>query len=215
MLEDVKREVHQALLKLPESGLVMGTSGNVSGRSGDRAVIKPSGVTYEKLNPEDLVVVNREGEVLEGDLKPSVDTAAHLHIYNHTKNIEGIVHTHSTYATAFAAMGRPIPLYLTEQGDQFGTSIPISDYVPPGDEAIGKEFSEKAGGGIMKGLIMKQHGVFTSGPSPLGALKAAITIEHSAKVSYIAETGGDPSELSKEEGQRLYKKYMEHYGQEE
>ena len=215
MLENIRREVHQALLKLPESGLVMGTSGNVSGRDGNKIIIKPSGVTYEKLNPEDLVIVNREGEVLEGELKPSVDTAAHLHIYNNTKDIGGIVHTHSTYATAFAAMGRSIPLYLTEQGDQFGTRIPVSDYVPPGDEAIGKEFSKKAGGGRLKGLIMKQHGVFTSAPSPLEALKAAITIEHSARVSYVAESGGNPSELSEEEGQKLYKKYMEHYGQEE
>lgn len=213
LLEDVRKGVYEALMGLPGNDLVMGTSGNVSGRKGDRVVIKPSGVAYEELSPSKLVVVDIGGEVVEGELKPSVDTSAHLHIYRSTEEVGGIVHTHSTYATAFAAMGRGIPLYLTEQGDLFGTGIPVSDYVPPGNEAIGEEFSEKAAGDKVKGILMKQHGVFAAGPSPGDALKGAVTIEHGAKVSYVAESGGDPSELSPEEGKRLNEKYMKGYGQ--
>lgn len=214
MLEEVRNEVYRALMGLPENGLVMGTSGNVSGRKKDRVVIKPSGVAYDELKPSNLVVVDMEGNVVEGELKPSVDTPAHLHIYNGTEDLGGIVHTHSTYATAFAAMGRGIPLYLTEQGDLFGTNIPVSDYVPPGDEAIGRQFSAKAAGGKVKALLMKQHGVFAAGPGPVDALKAAVTVEHSAKVSFVAESGGEPEELPSEEGKRLYEKYMNNYGQE-
>lgn len=214
MLEELKDDVYSALMGLPENGLVMGTSGNVSGRKGDKVVIKPSGVSYDELSPSTLVVVDREGEVIEGDLKPSVDTPAHLHIYNNTDDVMGIIHTHSTYATAFAAMGKGVPLYLTEQGDLFGTGIPVSDYVPPGDKAIGEEFSSKAAGGKVKALLMKQHGVFTAGPNPGDALKGAVTVEHAAKVSYVAESGGEPSELPAEEGRKLYDKYMKDYGQE-
>ncbi|MFP4589624.1 MAG: L-ribulose-5-phosphate 4-epimerase [Candidatus Acetothermia bacterium] len=214
MLEDVRNEVYHTLMGLPENGLVMGTSGNVSGRKEDRVVIKPSGVAYDELKPNNLVIVDLEGHVVEGELKPSVDTPAHLHIYNSTETLGGIVHTHSTYATAFAAMGRCVPLYLTEQGDLFGTGIPVSDYVPPGDEAIGQQFSAKAAGGKVKALLMKQHGVFTAGPAPTEALKAAVTVEHSAKVSFVAESGGDPEELPEKEGKRLYEKYMKNYGQE-
>lgn len=214
MLEELREDVYEALMGLPDNGLVMGTSGNVSGRKGDRVVIKPSGVDYEELAPSNLVVVDTRGEVVEGDLKPSVDTPAHLHIYNSTDDLCGIVHTHSTYATAFAAMGRGIPLYLTEQGDLFGSGIPVSDYVPPGDKGIGEEFSAKAAGEKVKALLMKQHGVFTAGPSPGDALKAAVTVEHSGKVSHVAESGGDPEELPPEEGKKLYDEYMKNYGQE-
>ncbi len=215
MLEEVRSEVYDTLMGLPASGLVMGTSGNASGRKDDLVVIKPSGIAYDELSPDNLVIVDLSGKVIEGGLKPSVDTPAHLHIYNNSENLEGIVHTHSTYATAFAAMGRDIPLYLTEQGDLFGERIPVSDYVPPGDKAIGEEFATKAAGGKVKGLLMKQHGVFTAGSSPNDALKGAITIEHSAKISYIAESGGHPTELPPEEGQKLYEKYMKGYGQKE
>lgn len=215
MLEELRKEVYQALIGLPKNDLVMGTSGNVSGRKGERVVIKPSGVAYDELSPSNLVVVDLNGEVVEGDLKPSVDTPAHLHIYNSAEDVRGIIHTHSTYATAFAAMGKDIPLYLTEGGDLFGTSIPVSDYVPPGDQAIGEQFSSKAAGDKIKALLMKQHGVFTAGPAPSDALKAAVTVEHIAKVTHIAETGGNPSEIPKEEGKRLHKKYMNNYGQED
>lgn len=200
-------------MELPKNGLVKGTSGNVSGRSDDRVVIKPSGVGYEDLSPSKLVVVDIDGDVIEGDLKPSVDTGAHLHIYRQMEEVGGVIHTHSPYATTFAAMGRSIPVYLTELADLFGGPIPVSSYVPPGDEAIGREFEEKAGDGRYKGILMKNHGVFTAGETPADALRAAVIIEHSAKISYLAEVGGNPEELPGKEAEGLNKKYMEEYGQ--
>jgi len=213
MLESLKEEVFQSLLELPENDLVRGTSGNVSGRQGDRVVIKPSGVSYEELSPLDLPVVDMEGASLEGELKPSVDTAAHLHIYRSVEDLGGIVHTHSTYATTFAAMGREIPVYLTELADLFGGEIPVSDYVPPGEEEIGREFAEKTSPGKVRGILMKNHGVFAAGASPADAVKAALTIEGSAHISYLAELGGDPRELPAEEVKRLNEKYLANYGQ--
>jgi len=120
MLDELKREVCEALITLPKTGLVQGTSGNVSGRQGELIVIKPSGVPYEKLRPKDLVVVDLEGNVVEGDLKPSVDTPAHLEIYRALPDVGGVVHTHSTYATVFAVLGRELPVYTTELADFFG-----------------------------------------------------------------------------------------------
>lgn len=213
MLEDLREDVYGTLMELPQNGLVKGTSGNVSGRMGDNVVIKPSGVEYDELSPSGLVVVNLEGEVVEGDLKPSVDTGAHLQIYAQVEGIGGIIHTHSTYATAFAVLGREIPVYTTELADLFGGSIPVSDYVPPGSEEIGREFREKTKGKKFRGLLMKNHGVFTAGETPQHALKAALHIEHSAKISYLAEDSGSPDELPSGEAERLHKEYLGGYGQ--
>lgn len=213
MLEELREEVYKTLMKLPKNNLVKGTSGNVSGRRDEKVVIKPSGVEYSKLSPSKLVIVNLDGEILEGDLKPSVDTGAHLNIYKQTEETGGIIHTHSTYATAFAVRGEEIPVYTTEQADLFGESIPVSNYVPPGSDKIGEEFKNRTDGKI-RGLLMKNHGVFTAGPDPKSALKAALHIEHSAKITYLAENGGNPDELSPEEAKRLHKEYLKGYGQE-
>ncbi len=213
MLEELKREVYQALLELPKNDLIKGTSGNVSGREDDYVVIKPSGVKYEELSPLDLVVVDMKGNLVEGNLKPSVDTGAHLHIYRKLEDMGGIVHTHSTYATVFAALGRPIPVYLTELADFFGGPIPVSNYIPPGVEAIGQEFAKKASKGLARGILMRNHGVFTAGSTPSDALKAAITVEHCAQISYLAEIAGSPEELSSGEAEKLHRKYVKEYGQ--
>ena len=127
MLEALKQELHRLHLELPRNGLVKWTSGNVSARDADSGlvVIKPSGIPYEELCPEHHVVVDLQGNVVEGALKPSSDTASHLYIYRHRPDVNGAVHTHSPYATAFAALGRPIPVYLTAMGDEFGGSIPV------------------------------------------------------------------------------------------
>lgn len=213
-LEHLRENVYESLMKLPEQGLVRGTSGNVSGREGDTVVIKPSGVPYEDLSPSKLVAVDIDGEVVDGELKPSVDTGAHLHIYRHADDVGGIVHTHSTYATAFAAAGRELPVYTTELADVFGESIPVSEYVPPGTEAIGKEFAEKAGDGRFRGLLMKNHGLFAAGDTAGDALKAALHIEHSAKISSISETLGQPQRIPADEVSRLQDEYAKGYGQE-
>lgn len=214
MLEELKHSVYKALTALPTSGLVQGTSGNVSGRERDFVVIKPSGVEYDSLSPGDLVVVDLSGKVIEGGLKPSVDTSAHLHIYRNVPQVGGVVHTHSVYATVYAVLGRSIPVYLTELADLFGGPIPVSAYVPPGDEGIGKEFAAKTRPARFQALLMRHHGVFTAGRTPRDALTAALIVEHSAKIAFLAESVGSPDTLPEEEVRTLYQKYMEGYGQE-
>jgi len=213
MLEGLKHSVYKALMALPRSGLVHGTSGNVSGRDGDFVVIKPSGVDYDSLSPEDLVVVDLSGRVIEGVLKPSVDTSAHVHIYRSAPEIGGVVHTHSTYATVYAVLGRSIPVYLTELADLFGGPIPVSSYVPPGDEGIGGEFAAKTRPGRFRALLMRHHGVFTAGRTPGDALTAALIVEHSARIAYLAEDAGNPAVLPEEEVRKLHERYREGYGQ--
>jgi len=134
-LEGLRKEVYRALIALPRTGLVKGTSGNVSGREGDLVVIKPSGVAYEALSPDKMVVVDLSGEVIEGGLRPSVDTSAHLYIYRGTPELGGVVHTHSVYATVFAVLGRDIPVYLTELADLFGGEDPGLGIRPSGGRA--------------------------------------------------------------------------------
>lgn len=213
MLESLREEVYETLVKLPENDLVRGTSGNVSGRDGDRVVIKPSGVEYDELTPDTLVVVDIDGDVLEGDLNPSVDTEAHLRIYRESDELGGIIHTHSTYATAFAALGREIPMYVTELADLFGDTIPVSEYVPPGSEDIGQQFAAHTDDERFQALLMKNHGLFAAGETPSDALKAALHVEHSAKISYLAEDLGTPEEIPAQEAARLQGEYFEGYGQ--
>jgi L-ribulose-5-phosphate 4-epimerase len=213
MREGVKRAVWEALRELPRSGLVQGTSGNVSGRDGDLVVIKPSGLPYEKLEPGDLVVVDLAGNVVDGKLKPSVDTPAHLEIYRALPDVGSIVHTHSGYATVFAVLGREVPVYTTELADLFGGPIPVSGYVPPGDRGIGEEFARRTRPGRYRALLMRAHGVFAGGNSPADALRAAEIVEHSAKVAYLAELLGEPVPLPQEEVEDLHRRYVGRYGQ--
>ncbi len=211
MLEHLKRDVYRVLMALPETGLVAGTSGNASGREGDYVVIKPSGVSYSELSPLDLVVVDLDGEVLEGTLKPSVDTESHLAIYRGLPHVQGIVHTHSTYATVFALLGSPLPVYLTEMADYFGADVPVTDYAPVGGEEIGKEVVTKIGTG--KAVLVRRHGVFTVGNTPGDALKAAVLLEHSAKIVHHAMLQGTPQPMPEDELLRCYREYHDKYGQ--
>lgn len=213
MLGKLRQAVWEALVELSRSGLVTGTSGNVSGREGDLVVIKPSGVPYEKLEPGDLVVVDLQGNVVEGDLRASVDTPAHLEIYRALPDVGGVVHTHSTYATVFAVLGREIPVYTTELADLFGGPIPVSAYVPPGDKGIGIEFAGRTRPGRYRALLMRSHGVFTAGPTPGDALKAALIVEHTAKIAFLAELLGRPEPLPPSEVEELHSRYMKGYGQ--
>lgn len=213
MLEELRAEVFQALIALPAAGLVQGTSGNVSGRAGGLVVIKPSGVPYSKLKPEDLVVVDLEGQVMEGRLSPSVDTPAHLEIYKRLPEVGGVVHTHSTYATVFATLGRELPVYVTELADLLGGPVPVSDYLPPGEAGIGAQFVAKTRFGPYRALLIRAHGVFTAAATPTEALKAAMIVEHSAKIAYLAELLGKPEPLSQEEVKELYHRYTSRYGQ--
>jgi L-ribulose-5-phosphate 4-epimerase len=213
MLEALKERVCQLNRELDKQGLVTMTSGNVSGRDLETGlvVIKPSGVAYEKLRPEDMSVVTLTGEVMEGTLKPSVDTATHLYVYRHRADVNGVVHTHSNYATAFAAVGRGIPCSLTAMADEFGGPIPVGPYAAIGGEEIGQAIVEHIGGS--KAILMKNHGVFTIGESPEAALKSAVMVEDAARTCFLAMQIGDLSEIPADEVARAHKRYREKYGQ--
>lgn len=213
MLEVLKNEVYRMNMELPRNGLVYWTSGNVSGRDTDTnlIVIKPSGIKYEELKAEDMVVVDLDGKVIEGDLEPSSDTASHLYIYCHRPDVNGVVHTHSYYATAFAAVGKPIPACLTAIAENFGKEIPIGAYAPIGGEAIGAEIVRSIGD--CSAIIMKNHGVFTIGSSPEGALKAAVLAEGAAKTYLLALLAGDPQILSDEDVLEHKNWFKTSYGQ--
>lgn len=213
MLDALRRTVCEGNLMLPRHGLVTWTSGNVSGRDPETGyvVIKPSGVRYEEMTPEMMVVVDLDGNIIEGDLKPSVDGATHLFIYRHRADVNGVVHTHSTYATAFAALGRSIPVYLTAMADEFGGPIPAGDYAKIGGEEIGREVVRSIGNS--PAILMKSHGVFTIGPDPMAAVKAAVMTEDVAKTVYCALQMGQPEELPQEEIDRAHRRYVAKYGQ--
>ena len=195
MLDKLRQEVWRMNLELPKAGLVTWTSGNVSGRDRETGyvVIKPSGVRYEQLQPEDLVVVDLQGQVIEGRLSPSVDTATHLYVYRHRPDVGGIVHTHSPYATSFALLGQPIPVYLTAMADEFGGPIPVGAYAQIGGEAIGSEIVRSIGNSVA--ILMKSHGVFTIGQDPRAAVKAAVMVEDIAHTVSVAEKIGELSRL--------------------
>ena len=213
MLENLKKEVYKAHINLMENKLVMWTSGNVSARDPktNLIVIKPSGVAYDKLSPDNLVVVDLNGKIIEGSLKPSVDMATHLYVYKHIPEVMSVIHTHSTYASAFAAIGKEIPVCLTAMADFFGCNIPIGNLVLIGEEEIGKEIVDKIGNS--KAIIMKNHGPFTIGTSVSEALKAAIYLEESAKTLIMAKILGEPQPIPESIVDKLHKNYREKYGQ--
>lgn len=213
MLEGLKEQLWKLHLMLPEENLVTWTGGNISARDPESGmvVIKPSGVMYDELRPEDHVVLNLDGDVVEGDLKPSSDTASHLYIYRHRPDINGIVHTHSPYATAFAALGKPIPVYLTAIGDEFGQPIPCAGFALIGGEEIGKEVVDHIGD--CAAVLLKNHGVFTVGKDARSAVKAAIMTEDVAKTVHLALQLGTPDEIPPDLVEKLHDRYMNVYGQ--
>ena len=215
MLEALREIVCAMNKELPREGLVTMTSGNVSGREpgSDLIVIKPSGISFDALTPADLVVVDLQGNVVEGRLKPSVDTATHLVVYRARPDVNGMVHTHSNYATAFAALGRPIPAVLTAICDEFGGVIPCGPYCQIGEEQIGEAIVQHIG--ACPAILMQNHGVFTVGPTPQAALKAAVMCEDVAKTVHLALTMGAPIAIPDEEVARAHRRYTEKYGQAE
>ncbi|MDE4541151.1 L-ribulose-5-phosphate 4-epimerase [Thermoanaerobacterium sp. R66] len=213
MLENLKQRVYKMNMMLPKNNLVTMTSGNVSGRDPETnlVVIKPSGVLYDDMTPDDMVVVDLDGNVVEGKLKPSVDTATHLYVYRHRSDVNGIVHTHSPYATSFAVLGRSIPVYLTAIADEFGCAIPVGPYAKIGGEEIGKAIVDYIG--ESPAILMKNHGVFTIGNSPEAALKAAVMVEDTAKTVHLSLLLGTPDVIPDEEVKRAHERYMTKYGQ--
>ncbi len=213
-LEALREEVCLANKMLPVTGLVTMHSGNVSGldRSSGRLVIKPSGVDYDKLTPGDLVEVDLEsGEVIESGMRPSVDLPQHLFLYRNMPELGGVIHTHSNYATAFAAVGLPIPLCLTAIADEFGVEIPCAPYVDNEGDHIGEailEYHNRA-----PAILLGNHGTFAWGPNPNAALKAAVMTEDVAKTVHLAMQIGDPRPIPPEEAEKWYDRYHNRYGQ--
>jgi L-ribulose-5-phosphate 4-epimerase len=213
MLEAIKEELYKLHLMLPQQGLVTWTSGNVSARDPESGlvVIKPSGVMYDVLRPEDHVVVDLQGKTVEGKLKPSSDTASHLYIYRQRPDVNGVVHTHSPYATAFAANGLSIPVYLTAHADEFGQEIPCAGFALIGGEEIGQQVVENIG--TCAAVLLKNHGVFTVGKNARAAVKAAVMVEDVAKTVFLARQLGQPDELPADVVEKLHWRYMNVYGQ--
>ncbi len=213
MLDKLREQVWQLNLELPRNRLVTWTGGNVSARDPETGlvVIKPSGVRYEELRPEHLVVVDVAGALVEGDLKPSSDTASHLYIYRCRPDVGGVVHTHSPYATAFAALGRPIPVYLTAIADEFGGPIPCGGFALIGGEQIGQVVVESIGDS--SAVLLKNHGVFTVGKTGEAAVKAAAMVEDVARTVWLALQIGQPDELAAETVEKLHYRYTHVYGQ--
>jgi L-ribulose-5-phosphate 4-epimerase len=213
LCEKLRREVCAMNLELPKQGLVTWTSGNVSGRDPETGyvVIKPSGVRYEELAPDNMVVVDLAGRVVEGPLRPSVDTATHLVVYRERPDVGGMVHTHSPYATSFALLGLSIPVYLTAMADEFGTAIPCGAYCEIGGEAIGREIVRSIG--RSPAILIRSHGVFTIGPSPTASVKASVMAEDVAKTVHLAMLLGKPEPIPDDEVERAHRVYVENYGQ--
>ena len=213
MLEALRQQVWKLHLELPQNDLVRWTGGNVSGRDPETGlvVIKPSGVKYPDLRPEQLVVLDVDGNVIEGNLSPSSDTASHLYIYRHRPDVGGVVHAHSPFATAFAAVGKPIPVYLTAIADEFGGPIPVGGFALIGGEEIGRVVMESIGNS--SAVLLKNHGVFTIGKNAEAAVKAAVMVEDVARTVWYALQLGTPDEIPADDVAKLHDRYTHVYGQ--
>jgi L-ribulose-5-phosphate 4-epimerase len=201
--------------ELTRYGLVAWTAGNVSARvpGTDLMVIKPSGVSYEDLSAETMIVCDLDGMVVDGDLAPSSDTAAHAYVYRAMPEVGGVVHTHSTYATAWAARGEAIPCVLTAQADEFGGEIPVGPFALIGGDDIGKGIVATLSQHRSPAVLMRNHGVFTIGPNARAAVKAAVMCEDVARTVHMARQLGQPLAIAPEDIDSLYDRYQNVYGQ--
>ena len=213
MLEILREQLVQLHLELPKNDLVRWTGGNVSVRDTETGlvVIKASGIRYEEMRPEHMVVMDLDGKHLEGDYKPSSDVFSHLYIYKHRPDVGGVVHTHSRYATAFASLGKPIPCVLTAIADEFGGPIPCGGFALIGDEAIGKMVIDYIG--KSPAVLLKNHGVFTIGKDAMAAVKAAVMTEDAAATVWMALQIGTPDIIPQEDVDKLHARYTTVYGQ--
>jgi L-ribulose-5-phosphate 4-epimerase len=214
-LDAIRREVCALHGELLRNGLVVWTSGNVSARVQDDElmVIKPSGVPYDELTPERMVVCDLEGNAVEGPLVPSSDAATHGYIYRHLPEVGGIAHTHSPYATAWAIRGESIPCVMTAIADEFGGEIPVGPFALIGDEEIGRGVVETLASHRSSAVLMRAHGVFALGEGPRQAVKAAVMCEDAARVVHVARALGPLEPLDPESIDALYHRYQKVYGQ--
>jgi L-ribulose-5-phosphate 4-epimerase len=201
--------------QLVESELVVWTAGNVSARvpDADLMLIKPSGVPYDELTAESMVLCDLYGKPVSDGLKPSSDVFAHAYVYRHMPEVRGVVHTHSTYATAWAARGEAIPCVLTAMADEFGGEIPVGPFALIGGDDIGRGVVETLTGHRSPAVLMRSHGVFTIGASARAAVKAAVMCEDVARTVHIARQLGEPLPIATEHVDSLYDRYQNAYGQ--
>ncbi len=211
----LREEVCALHEQLTRYGLVVWTAGNVSARvpGADVMVIKPSGVSYDELTPENMVVTDLHGDVLEGDLAPSSDTAAQAYVYRHMPDVGGIVHTHSTFATAWAARAEPIPCVLTMMADEFGGEVPVGPFALIGDDSIGRGIVETLRSSKSPAVLMQNHGVFAIGKDARSAVKAAVMCEDVARTVHVARQLGPLLPIAPADIDRLYQRYQNAYGQ--
>jgi L-ribulose-5-phosphate 4-epimerase len=211
----LKKAVWEANQGIFRAGLVTMHSGNASGidRARSLVAIKPSGMDYDKMRPSDMVVTDLQGNVIDSKWKPSVDLPHHLYLYNHRPDIGGIIHTHSNYATSFAALGRSIPALLTAIADEFGGEIPCVPYIDNQGDNIGQAILEHIGNS--PAVLLAHHGAFAVGKTPRDALKAAVMLEDVAHTCHLALLKGDPQPLPADEIKKWFDRYHSSYGQSE
>lgn len=215
----MRQEIATLHGELTKYGLVVWTGGNVSGRvqGTDYFVIKPSGVSYEDLTPENMVLCSMDGLPVEGtqgsERSASSDTAAHAYVYRKMPEVGGIVHTHSTYAVAWAARGEEIPCVITGMADEFGGPIPVGPFAIIGDDSIGRGIVETLKNHRSRAVLMQNHGPFTIGINPKDAVKAAVMCEDAARTIHIARQGGDLISIPQAEIDSLFNRYQNVYGQ--
>jgi L-ribulose-5-phosphate 4-epimerase len=214
-LRELRAQVATLHAELTRWQLVAWTAGNVSARvpGRDLLVIKPSGVTYDELSADTMVVCDLDGVLVEGEHAPSSDTAAHAYVYRHMPEVGGVVHTHSTYATAWAARGEPIPCVLTMVADEFGGDIPVGPFALIGDDSIGRGIVETLRASRSKAVLMQNHGPFTVGKDARAAVKAAVLLEDVARTVHVARQLGDPLPIAQHHVDALFDRYQNVYGQ--
>ena len=214
-VDQIRASVAGLHSELTRYGLVAWTAGNVSARvpGHDLMVIKPSGVSYDDITAGSMVVCDLDGTLVDGDLSPSSDTAAHAYVYRAMPEVGGVVHTHSTYATAWAARHEPIPCVLTAMADEFGGEIPVGPFALIGNDDIGKGIVSTLTGHRSPAVLMANHGVFTIGASAKDAVKAAVMCEDVARTVHIARSLGSPKPIASEHIDSLYARYQDVYGQ--
>jgi L-ribulose-5-phosphate 4-epimerase len=214
-LATLRETVARLHAELTRYNLVSWTAGNISARvpGEDLMVIKPSGVSYDDLTADTMVVTDLHGKVVDGDLSPSSDTDAHAYVYRHMPEVGGVVHTHSSYATAWAARGEPIPCVLTMIADEFGGDIPVGPFALIGDDSIGRGIVETLRDSRSPAVLMKGHGPFTVGKDARAAVKAAVMLEEVARTVHFAHQLGKPDVIAQDDVDRLYARYRHVYGQ--
>jgi len=211
----IQAEVARLHAELVRYNLVAWTAGNVSARvpGHDLMVIKPSGIDYDEITANHMIVCDLDGNIVQGDLAPSSDTAAHAYVYRHLPSVGGVVHTHSPYACAWAARGEPIPCVLTAMADEFGGPIPVGPFALIGNDDIGVGIVETLTGHRSPAVLMRNHGVFTIGVSAQAAVKAAVMCEDVARSVHLARQLGEPIPIAAADIDRLYGRYQTVYGQ--